>query len=163
MLRIRQPAGVSMRRLFGRLFPHFLREGGLRIPRLTLDLGIILHALCIRQSPVRFLVRLRSTCLVFPGYGFRKLLRIPYACIVTGYSSCVSYGGFSCSRSFCKCPSRRRRSGGTRGSASSLCSCRSWHERTRGRWWRTGSSWLMSTPARPTSGTRSRTPPPGTV
>ena len=46
-------------------FPTFLREGGLRIPRLTLDLGIILHALCIRQSPVRFLVRLRSTCLVF--------------------------------------------------------------------------------------------------
>ena len=60
-----------------------------------------------------------------------------------------------------RCPSRRQGSGGTRGSASSLCStpwCRSWHERTRGRWRRGGSSWLTSTRARPTSGTRSRLP-----
>ena len=66
-----------------------------------------------------------------------------------------------------RCPSRRRGSGGTRGLASSWCSnppwCRSWHERTRGRWRRSGSSWLTNAPARPTSGTRSHTPPLGAV
>ena len=60
-----------------------------------------------------------------------------------------------------RCPSRRRGSGGTRGLASSWCStlwCHSWHERTRGKWRRSGSSWLTNAPARPTCGTRSRTP-----
>ena len=61
-----------------------------------------------------------------------------------------------------RCPSRRRGSGGTRGLRSTP-SCRSWHERTRGRWRRSGSSWLTNAPARPTSGTRSRTPPLGAV
>ena len=58
-----------------------------------------------------------------------------------------------------KCPSPRRVS----RLVHSTPWCRSWHKRTRGRWRRCGSSWLMSTLARPTSGTRSRTPPPGAV
>ena len=104
-------------------FPHFLSENGLgytsdaplvsgsHLFGVFFARGVqeILHALGggVWTLFLRFPRPLAVTCsepgspeeyvFGFPAYGFRKMLRIPFAWFVTGYSSCVSHGGFSCS------------------------------------------------------------------